>query len=145
MTKGFCYLVAAFVMLFFMSPPVLAMEKVSSCAPVCIDTSSLSLNIKKAIDESVADYQSVLVGKTPVYAKVDVDAPVSADGGTSFWKGNGYSLVISKSLTTIGGVNGYIYGPSITFDKAIAQGNASNISQLSFYSTQKLNEMQQVK
>jgi len=92
-----------------------------------------------------ADFNSVLQGKKPIYAKLDINSPVPADGGTCFYLGNGYSLTVYKSLNDIHKgkdlIHGYIYGPSIYFFDDVISGNMPTISFLTFYRYEDLKKL----
>jgi hypothetical protein len=96
---------------------------------------------QQVIDNALKDFKAVLAGKQPVYAKFDNESSTPADGGTQVFKANGYSLVVLKSLVTVAGVDGYMYGPIIRFEPSVAVGNSNTISQVSFYSVEALNNL----
>jgi len=102
------------------------------------DLQSISKDKRQIIIEASEDFQAVLSGKPPKHAKEDSNADLPADGGTSFYVGKGYSLTIVKSLSSFGGLNGFIYGPTIRFDTNFAPGNLSYVSNLRFYTDEKL-------
>lgn len=89
--------------------------------------------LQKAMD----DFNTVLEGKYPVHAKVDKDVPLLSDGGTTYYKGDGYKLTIVMSLNGIMQneeyIHGYIYGPIIAFEENVMRGNFPNIQNLTFY------------
>ena len=110
---------------------------------VVIDTNSLSKiadSVKTSVKEATDDFDAVLNGQLLLHAVVDAKIPLPADGGTTFYSGKGYRLTIVKSLATIGGINGYFYGPIIEFDNKVVQGNSNKISCVRFYSLTKFKE-----
>ena len=83
------------------------------------------------------DFDTVLKGKKPIHAIPDEGKPDLTDGGTSFYKGNGYSLTIKSTISEENGINGYIYGPIITFhDKT-----KKEMSEIRFYSVDELKKL----
>jgi hypothetical protein len=97
--------------------------------------------LQKVLD----DFNAVLSGNLPIYARVDQDHPVMSDGGTTFYKGDGYKLTIYMSLNGIMHgkeyIHGYIYGPVIRFEPEVMVGNYPTIQQLSFYPGEELNKL----
>lgn len=118
----------------------------SACAePVVIDErefsqigSEMATNIKEAME----DFDAVAEGRRPVHAKADAQAPLPLDGGTTYYLGRGYKLTILKSLASIGGVDGYFYGPNITFDEKTVVGNTQQVSLIKFYSLEAFKKLQ---
>jgi len=106
-----------------------------------IDISSLSTNEAAIIRKANEDFVLAQKGHKPRYAVVDNEQGLPADGGTTFWKGNGYKLVIFQSLSHFGQLNGYIYGPEIEFDKKFATGNMQVVSSVRFYSHDQLEQL----
>ena len=106
-----------------------------------IDLSTLPKHDAQTIRESNEDFILVLAGHNPRYAKFDKDAPLPRDGGTTYYKGKGYTLTILKSLSSFGKLQGYIYGPIIKFDEKFAPGNWNTIESLRFYTSEQLNTL----
>jgi len=98
-------------------------------------------HLQKARD----DFNAVLEGKHPNHAEVDKDVPLPSDGGTTFYKGDGYKLTIVKSLNGImcgeEYVHGYIYGPVILFEPDVMRGNFPRIQHLTFYTAEELQKL----
>jgi hypothetical protein len=46
-----------------------------------------------------------------------------------------------KSLTTVGEVHGYMYGPLLELDYPLAHGNTTQIGHMRFYSGAELNRV----
>jgi len=94
------------------------------------------------LQQALDDVNAVLEGKHPVHATADNDVPRPADGGTTFYKGDGYKLTIVKSLNGIMRgkeyVHGYIYGPIISFKPDVMTGNFPNVQYLTFYTGEEL-------
>lgn len=94
--------------------------------------------LKKASE----DFNAVLAGKTPKNAKEDKNAFLPADGGTSFYIGDGYKLAVVMSLNGVMRgekyFGGYMYGPQITFNENLLSGNSPSISQVTFYPREEL-------
>jgi len=87
---------------------------------------------------AMVDFRAVQSGKAPVNARPDTDRPGPADGGTTYWSGPGYQLAVIKSLATLGGVDGYMYGPILDFSSNLIIGNDVPLSSVSFYSAEQL-------
>lgn len=89
------------------------------------------------LQKSLDDFNVVMEGKYPVHAEVDKEVPLLTDGGTTYYKGDGYKLTIVMSLNGIMRgeeyVHGYIYGPIISFEANVMRGNFPNIQHLTFY------------
>jgi hypothetical protein len=108
-----------------------------------VDLSALPTDEAQIIRAANEDFICVVHGRKPVNAKFDKSAPLPADGGTTFYKGKGYSLTIVQSLSSFGKLNGFIYGPLITFESEFAPGNVNKISSLRFYPIKQLNTLKQ--
>lgn len=97
------------------------------------------------LQKSLDDFNAVLEGKRPIHAAVDRDVPLPADGGTTFYKGDGYKLTIVKSLNGVireeKYVHGYIYGPILSFEADVMTGNFPNIQHLTFYTGDELRKL----
>lgn len=95
--------------------------------------------------QAVEDFNAVLKGRSPKHAKFDKEHPLPADGGTSYYRGEGYRLTIVKSLNDIvkdgKHINGYIYGPVISFEDGAMMGNFPTISFLTFFRTEDLKKV----
>jgi hypothetical protein len=105
---------------------------------VGVDVSELSARDGQIIKEASEDFRAVVQGKKPIHAKFDKNAPLPSDGGTHFYKGDGYELTISISLSSFGEFNGTAYGPILTFDEKFAPGNTNKISDIRVYSNEEL-------
>jgi len=94
---------------------------------------------------SLDDFNAALEGKYPIHAVVDKDVPLLTDGGTTYYKGNGYKLTIVMSLNGImfgeEYIHGYIYGAIISFDPEVMRGNFPNIQHLTFYTGDELQKL----
>lgn len=97
--------------------------------------------LQKALD----DFNAILDGKYPVHAVVDKNVPLLSDGGTTYYKGDGYKLTIVMSLNGIMRgeeyIHGYIYGPIISFEATLMRGNFPNIQHITFYEGDKLKRL----
>ncbi|MBK7951770.1 MAG: hypothetical protein IPK00_24150 [Deltaproteobacteria bacterium] len=98
----------------------------------------LPSNVQKTLSAAAEDFRAVQSGRTPLNAKLDVSRPLPADGGTTYWSGAGYQVTVVKALTTLGGVDDYMYGPILEFSSELIDGNASSMSSVSFYSFEEL-------
>lgn len=84
------------------------------------------------------DFEAVLKGQKPVHAIPDPKKPDLADGGTTFYSGEGYSLTVKSTLSEKDGIKGYMYGPIIEFKDA---DKTKEMSDVKFYSTDDLKKL----
>lgn len=108
---------------------------------VGVDVSKLSARDGQVIKDASEDFRAVVQGKKPIHAKLDEDATLPSDGGTNFYKGDGYELTVSISLSSFGGFNGTAYGPILTLDDKFAPGNTNRISDIRVYSNEELRKL----
>ena len=106
-----------------------------------VDLAKLPLEQRHIIQEASEDFRAVVQGRKPIHAKLDSDVPLPSDGGTTFYRGNGYNLTISLSLSRFGEFNGIAYGPIIRFDDTFAPGNTNQISDIRVYSDDELRKL----
>ncbi len=90
------------------------------------------------LQQAAEDFEAARARLYPLHAQEDA---AFLDGGTSTWQGNGYTLTIVKSLTTVGDVHGYMYGPQLTLDDPLAHGNTTQIGHVRFYSSAELDRV----
>jgi hypothetical protein len=113
---------------------------VDTTAPIHAGSQQGQAKKNESFEQLRADYQAVVSGGLPKYAtKQDGEM---ADGGTTFYKGKGYSLMIQSSMGKLGDINGYFYGPVITPEGTQASMNPEKISHIEFYS---LDEFKRIK
>jgi hypothetical protein len=84
------------------------------------------------------DFEAARAGLYPLHAK---EGAAYLDGGTSTWSGDGYTLTIVKSLSLVGDVPGYMYGPVLELAYPLAHGNTTQISHVRFYSDAELDRV----
>jgi len=72
-----------------------------------------------AIRQGEIDYELIADGKPPLYAK---KYAAYSDGGTIWYKGNGYSVYNIHSLHEENGVDGYLVGPRIRYSLFVFAG-----------------------
>ena len=65
-----------------------------------------------SVKQGEIDYSLILDGKPPLYAK---EYAAASDGGTTWYKGNGYSIYAVHSIQLENGVDGYMVGPRIQY------------------------------
>ena len=106
-----------------------------------VDLAALPEAQRRTLTEALADLDEVLAGRPPRFAVVDEDAPVPADGGTSFYLGRGYTLTVVRSLSSLGDPHGRAYGPVVTFDANLAPGNTDTFSHVTFHSRDAFREL----
>ena len=111
----------------------------------------------KMLQAAVEDYNAVLNFKRPIHlvtkTKIVDGRSVETneiqfinDGGTKIYEGHGYHLMVVKRFFELGGasktgIRGYMYGPVITFDDKPELGDLKNISSVSFYPVDKLDQL----
>ena len=91
-------------------------------------------SLLKKVEE---DMGFVLQGKKPKHAIFDKDKIPPLDGGTLYYKGDGYALTIWKKMARIGDVDGVFYGPEVEFTKF----GSGYISHVRFYSNPELSKL----
>jgi len=87
------------------------------------------------------DFDAVLSGKKPLHAVLDSKKPDLSDGGTTFYVGDGYTMVLKSTLTEQNGIKGYMYGPIITFENIKFEGRPKEMSDVRFYSVEELRKL----
>ncbi len=87
--------------------------------------------LRDRLQQAAEDFEAAGAGLYPIHAK---EGAAFLDGGTSTWQGDGYTLTIMKSLTTVGEVHGYMVGPLLELAYPLAHGNTTQISHVRFYS-----------
>jgi len=105
------------------------------------DLDVLGDSARCALLEASQDFRDVLAGRKPSFARTDADAPLPADGGSCGYVGRGYRLWVCRSLSSFGGVDGYVYGPVLSFDQDIAPGNERSLASTRFYTTAQLHAL----
>ena len=99
----------------------------------------------QALQDALEDINAVLAGRPPKHAAVDTEQPLPTDGGTTFFRADGYRLTIVRSLNGLmrgkDYVHGYIYGPVLTFAPHVMVGNWPAVSLTSFYPAARLSEL----
>jgi hypothetical protein len=80
--------------------------------------------------EAADNYQRLLTDQPPTGTCRDAGA--FSDGGTRLWECMGYSLRLQKSLASVAGQAGYLYGP------AIILGPDAELSHVEFYTQEAL-------
>ncbi len=93
---------------------------------------------RERLAQAAEDFEAARAGLFPIHAK---EGAAFLDGGTSTWQGDGYTLTVMKSLTTVGEVHGCLYGPVLQLDYPLAHGNATQISHVRFYSGAELDRV----
>jgi hypothetical protein len=93
---------------------------------------------RERLAEAAEDFEAARAGLFPIHAQ---EGAAFLDGGTSTWQGDGYTLTVMKSLTTVGEVHGYMYGPVLKLDYPLAHGNTTQISHVRFYSGAELDRV----
>lgn len=79
---------------------------------------------RATLERAFEDFDRVVAFKKPVHAVQSRPDAVLFDGGTTFWKGEGYSIEIRKRICGIGTKRGFfMYGPILTFDESVVRGD----------------------
>jgi len=100
--------------------------------PYHLDNDSrFSAETQRRLQQAADDFDAARAGLYPLHAK---EGAAFLDGGTSTWEGDGYRLTLVKSLTTVGEVHGFMYGPILELAYPLAHGNTTQISHVRFYS-----------
>ncbi len=89
-------------------------------------------NVEKFAKE---DFDAVIIGKNPIHA-IRGDEDLS-DGGTTFYKGKGYMLTVQSKRTKKENIEGYLYGPIVTFEDK----TKNEMSDIKFYSIDELKKL----
>jgi hypothetical protein len=84
-------------------------------------------------DLAAIDFERVKSGLSPA-CQPEPDYGLS-DGGTLVYECAGYQLTVKRSLATQNGVDGYLYGPIITFE------SGRTMSDIRFYTDQELSHL----
>jgi hypothetical protein len=96
--------------------------------------------IRGSLVAAMDDFHAVVAGRSPIHASPDANAFLPADGGTTFWSGDDYHLMIVKSFNTVG-VDGDLYGPVLDLGPKLIVGNGPSISHVIFYPSQALRDL----
>lgn len=102
-----------------------------------------SVKSNKSIDElAKEDFDVVIAGKKPLNAIFDKEHGLPADGGTTYYRGDGYKLEIKQTMTRDDKENhGFLYGPIITFESIKENDQPKIISDVRFYKTEDLKKL----
>lgn len=73
--------------------------------------------LRTGIKRAEEDYRAVLEGKNPIHATL-IQGPLTTDGGTVSFQGNGYTITVMKRLQSRP-VDGMLYGPILKFSPDI--------------------------
>jgi len=98
--------------------------------PYHLGSATLSQATAPQLQKAAADFRAALSGLYPIHATQTV---AFTDGGTTIWQGDGYQITLCKSLTTVGEVHGYMFGPILKLEYPLAHGNRTEISHVTFY------------
>ena len=117
----------------------------ASGEPAVVGKANWDARASRTMREALADYAAVIRGQNPIFAKLDRNQVFLYDGGSRSYVGHGYKLDVLQSLSTIAGVSGYVYGPSVSFDPAIAPGNTSTLTHYVFYTLDEFKKLRRRK
>ena len=98
------------------------------------------LSDEEVLRHANEDFNLVVNGKLPKHSKFNPSVGVPADGGTAYYKHQGYKLELRKSIAHTK-EDGYMYGPSIIFDKIIENGKPKEMSDIKFYKDEDLKKL----
>jgi len=100
--------------------------------------SRFAADVQLRLQHAAEDFEAARAGLFPLHA---AEGAAFLDGGTSTWEGDGYRVTVVKSLTTVGGVHGLMYGPILELAHPLAHGNTTQISHVRFYSGAELERL----
>lgn len=103
----------------------------------CTKSQNVNLTDAQILQNAQEDYDLVVSGKKPKNAIEDNTQGVPADGGTRYFKGQGYKLEVRQTIADEA-EPGFNYGPVITFEKIIENGKPKQMSNIKFYKTEDL-------
>ena len=88
--------------------------------------------------KAAEDFCLVTQGKGVRHASPDRSVALPSDGGSSYYKGDGYRLSIVQELNVIKGgqgadLEGFMYGPILVLDEAVFPGVGTPQSAVRFY------------
>jgi len=89
--------------------------------------------LRTSLAAGVVDFRAVLAGRRPPHAKADDSDPIPAEGGTKSYAGDGYDVIIVKSLARVAGIDGYMYGAVLLLGTKLALGSDPSVREVSFY------------
>ena len=94
-----------------------------------IDQASLSQRQIQSLARAREDYEAVATGKTPKNSVLEFNL---RDGGTAYYKGDGYSLTAFHKMVKRHNVSGTLVGPSMTLSRRITGGRPVSFSDIRF-------------
>ena len=89
-----------------------------------IEEADLSPRQSALLSHAKQDFSDVQTGSTPTHAR---KKSVARDGGTTVYKGDGYSLVAHRRYENQGSVWGRIVGPTLVLEPKITGGDSISI------------------
>ncbi|MBD7924296.1 hypothetical protein [Xanthomonas bonasiae] len=84
-----------------------------------LDLQALAPPQRDALRHADADFRAVAAGRVPLHARIDPEAPLPADCGTRYYRGQGYRLTVLRRLSSIGAQTAIAYGPILQLDEAL--------------------------
>ena len=102
-------------------------------APILTHGSRHSPAAPNVKDQATIDFERVKSGLSPACQPEPYYG--LSDGGTVVYECAGYQLTVKRSLATQNGVEGYLYGPIITFE------SGKTMSDIRFYTSQELSSL----
>ncbi len=85
-----------------------------------VDLAQVDPALRRGFIEAAQDFADVIAGRSPRHAGEDREGPAASDGGSRWYRGHGYNLLVLKRLSQFGGVAGLVYGPVLSFDEAFS-------------------------
>jgi hypothetical protein len=89
-----------------------------------------NVETRTKLEKAAEDFEAAVRGLKPIHASYQGGF---LDGGTSTWQGDGYTITLMKSLSAVGDIQGYMFGPVLKLDYPLAHGNTTEISHVTFY------------
>jgi hypothetical protein len=99
--------------------------------------SAFNPETRRKLEQAAEDFEAAVAGLPPIHAHKEGGF---LDGGTTIWQGEGYSITLMKSMTTVGDIHGYMVGPVLKLDYPLAHGNTTEMSHVTFYTQEALDE-----
>jgi hypothetical protein len=105
-----------------------------------VDLSALPSENALPLVQAKADFEAISSGGRPKFAKRTGGL---LDGGTSLYRGEGYTIWRYKRLCEIAGVRGILYGAVIEFEKNISITNEPKISNVKLFTGKALKALEE--
>ncbi len=89
-----------------------------------LDRIEADATTRATLERALEDFDRIVAFEKPVHAVQSRPDVVLFDGGTTFWQGDGYKIVLRKTICRIGSTRGFfMYGPILVFDESVIAGD----------------------